>query len=294
VLAAVPRRAPGLPALAAAGLGAVFRAAPRFGPSALLLVAAAPVAEARRPFRDVAALEVCRAEAPAVRARDEGLAVAFGALARPLPAVPWPPPLVAATAAPRRFGTALARLEVAVLGAFRAEAPATRGRDMAGLAIAFEVLARLLPAVPWPAFPLVAAATAAPRRFGEALALLAPLAWVSAIRARPVAGLVAFRLRDGASADAPAPRPVPEAARFIVFFFSSAGIFAMGSPRSIVDAVPNCLGRLRSAAEPTHSTPGPCCSDHNAAMTPMSHPSSALNRTRALGDSALTRRGNNP
>ncbi len=58
VPAAFPRgEAPDLPALAAAGRGPAFRAAPRFAPAALLLAGAVPVAGARRAFRDAAVLE---------------------------------------------------------------------------------------------------------------------------------------------------------------------------------------------------------------------------------------------
>jgi hypothetical protein len=74
VLAAFPREdAPEPPVSAATGLGAAFRAGPRFAPA--------------------------------------GLAAAFGPPARPLPAVPWPPVLAAAVgAAPCRFETTLVLL----------------------------------------------------------------------------------------------------------------------------------------------------------------------------------------
>ena len=115
VPAAFPREeAPDLLALAATGLGAAFRAAPRFAPAALPLVAAAPGAGARRAFRGAAVLEAVLPAAPAVRARGAaaGLVAVFGAPARPLPAAPGLPVLAAAVgaAAPRRFGATLALL----------------------------------------------------------------------------------------------------------------------------------------------------------------------------------------
>ncbi len=109
VPAAFPREeAPDPLALAATGLGAAFRAAPRFAPAALPLVAAGPGAGARRAFRDAAVLEAVRPAAPAVRARGAaaGLAAGFETPARPLSAAPCLPGLAAvvAAAAPRRFG----------------------------------------------------------------------------------------------------------------------------------------------------------------------------------------------
>jgi hypothetical protein len=93
---------------AAAGLGAGFGAAvPRFAAAALLLVVAAPRAGAPRPFRGVVVIEAVLPAAPAVRARvaPAGLAAAFGAPARALPAVPCANALAAVVAAaPRRFG----------------------------------------------------------------------------------------------------------------------------------------------------------------------------------------------
>jgi hypothetical protein len=113
VLGAFPLEAPDLPALAACGLGGAFRAALRLAPAALPLAVAVPGAGARRAVRGAAELEAVLPAAPAVRARvaAAGLAAAFDAPARPLPAVPWPPVLVAAVAAaPRRFGATLALL----------------------------------------------------------------------------------------------------------------------------------------------------------------------------------------
>ena len=113
VLAAFPREVPDLLVSAAAGVGAGFgAAAPRFAPVALLLVVAAPRAGAARPFRGAAVLEAVPPAAPAVLARvaAAGFAAAFGAPVRPLAAVPWPPVLVAAALAPRRFGVTLVPL----------------------------------------------------------------------------------------------------------------------------------------------------------------------------------------
>ena len=114
VPAAFPREeAPDPLVLAAAGLGAAFRAAPRFAPAALPLVVAVPGAGARRACRGAAVLEAVLPAVPAaVRARAAaGLAAAFGAPERPLPAVPGLPVLAATVAAaPRRFGATLALL----------------------------------------------------------------------------------------------------------------------------------------------------------------------------------------
>jgi hypothetical protein len=113
-LAAFPREVPDLLVSAAAGLGAGFgAAAPRFAPATLPLMVATPRAGAARPFRGAAVLEAVPPAAPAVLARvaaEEGLAAAFGAPVRPLAAVPWPPVLVAAALAPRRFGVTLVLL----------------------------------------------------------------------------------------------------------------------------------------------------------------------------------------
>jgi hypothetical protein len=114
VLAAFPREeAPDPLASTATGLGAAFRAAPRFAPAALPLVAAGPGAGARRAFRGAAVLEAVPPTAPAVLARvAAGLVAAFGAPERPMAAVPGLPVLAAAVggAAPRRFGATLVLL----------------------------------------------------------------------------------------------------------------------------------------------------------------------------------------
>jgi hypothetical protein len=131
VPAALPLEVPDLPALAATGPGAAFRAALRFAPAALVLVLAVPGAGARRAFRGAPALGAVTPVAPAVRARvaAAGLAAAFGAPARALPAAPWPPVFVAVTAAaPRRFGATSA-----LLPPF-AGAPAVRALPAGGFA----------------------------------------------------------------------------------------------------------------------------------------------------------------
>jgi hypothetical protein len=223
-VAVFAREAPLLPVAAAACLGGAFRAAPGFGPDALPLVAFAPADEVRRAF--VAALVPVdfRPEALPVRARDAaGLAAAVRALARPWPAVPWPPALVA---------------------------------------------------------------TAAPRRFGAAASLLACLAGVAATRALPVPALAAVLPRAAAPAGIPAPFRVPGAARLLGLFVSSVGVFAIGSPHLVADAVPDSPWLLRERRQfRAQLAPGPCCPDPmNAATEPMSHhPSEAVRRACAAG-----------
>ncbi|CAA9224721.1 MAG: hypothetical protein AVDCRST_MAG08-786 [uncultured Acetobacteraceae bacterium] len=106
-----------------------------------------------------------------------------------------------------------------------------------GLAADPGVLARRLPADPWPPV-FVAAVAAAPRRAGATLVLLPPFVGATAVRALPAGGFAAVLPRAGAPAGDLALFPTPGAPRLAVLF-SSVGIFAIGSPRLFADVAPD-------------------------------------------------------